>query len=321
VELVGYDVASSRPMPPIATNGAKMPSDLPPFRVSFERQRFIDLPITPVQNSIMPVVVIREGSLECIGTAFSVANFGAMLTAKHVITEAKECSENDRSLVAVLYVAEGIGHDVPDLLGGPLPITHACLSGATDLAVLQVQLPVLHGTPLHFPALRLSPGIPAVGTSIMTLGYNRFEVRGVSRSADRPAFELASHFSASAGKILQGYPRGRDSVVAPFPCFEVGGRFDAGMSGGPVISVSTGAVCGMVLTGFDKGEDTNDDTSFASLLAPAFDLSIVVIDESGREEALSVLELARRGFVPTDDSLTRVEFVDMGDGTRQLRYS
>jgi hypothetical protein len=74
VELVGYDVASSRPMPPIATNGAKMPSGLPPFRVSFERQRFIDLPITPVQNSIMPVVVIREDSLECIGTAFSVAN-------------------------------------------------------------------------------------------------------------------------------------------------------------------------------------------------------------------------------------------------------
>jgi hypothetical protein len=268
----------------------------------------------------MPVVVVRGDSFECIGTAFSIANFGAMLTAKHVIEEAKQRSENENTLIAVLYVAEGIGHQVPDLLGGPLPITHAYLSGSTDLAVLQVQLPLVDGKPLDFPALRLSPGVPTLGTSTMTLGYNRFEARSLSQGPERPAFELASHFSASAGKILQIYPRGRDSVMAPFPCFEVGGRFDAGMSGGPVVSASTGDVCGIVLTGFDKGKGTDNDTSFGSLLAPAFDLGVVITNQSGHEETLSVLELARREFVPTDDTLAHIEIVNKGDGTRQLRY-
>ena len=52
-------------------------------------------------------------------------------------------------------------------------------------------------------------------------------------------------FMSSVGVVREIHDWRRDKVNLPFPCYRVGARFDAGMSGGPVFD-EYGSLCGLV---------------------------------------------------------------------------
>jgi len=296
-----------------------MASDLPPLNVSFDGESFVSLPLNSVQSAVMPVVVVHGNWMIGVGTAFTVANAGIMLTAKHVLEAALEHrGDDDDTQISVLYITAGTGYEVPDLMGGPLPVTRAVMSGSADLALLQVALPLVDGKPIRFPALTLSPGFPSVGQRTMALGYSKINARDLKHSAEETAFEISQNFNATDGRISQLHPTRRDSHSMPFPCIETTARYDPGMSGGPVLMSTNGHVCAVVCSAFTTVPDEMGYTSHATLIAPAFDLETCGIDESGNEETVSLLELAQRGVVPVDETLDLLQIRTDQEGTRSL---
>jgi hypothetical protein len=268
------------------------------------------------QSAVMPLVVVGPERMTGVGTAFTISSVGLMLTARHVVEEALElCEECPGAYVAVLYVASGEGYDVPDLLGGPIPVSRGGVNKSIDIALLELTLPIIDGKPLKLPALKLSPGYPRVGEATMALGYNRLDASVTSAQTSDITVELKQRFVASRGVVTRVYGEGRDLAMIPWPCFETTGRTDPGMSGGPVLGASHGRVCGVVCSGLHADEEVF--TSWSSALAPALALSIS--NQITGRETESVLELARRGLVDVDASVELISLTRNADGTHTIQ--
>ncbi|MCH8208036.1 MAG: hypothetical protein IIA62_03115 [Nitrospinae bacterium] len=69
--------------------------------------------------------------------------------------------------------------------------------------------------------------------------------------------------TSSTGEIEEVLPNGNPSGRFNFPCFRVNARFDAGMSGGPVLD-RDGLVCG-IISGTYGNVDGNDISYVATL--------------------------------------------------------
>src|SRR5260370_18856351 len=101
------------------------------------------------------------------------------------------------------------------------------LSDVTDIVLLHLQPTSTdqeESSPIN---LLMQGGLPDVGSVIRAFGY------------PRTSTELGDHHLAfttdpttSSGIVTAVYPKGRDRVMLPFPCYEVNARFDAAMSGG-----------------------------------------------------------------------------------------
>ena len=63
--------------------------------------------------------------------------------------------------------------------------------------------------------------------------------------------------------VRRVHNKGRDRVMLPCPCFEIGARFRPGMSGGLVFD-KNGRICGIVSTGFEGAV-----SSYAVTLGPS----------------------------------------------------
>jgi hypothetical protein len=266
------------------------------------------MPVTTAQTAVMPVLVRTDDNIKCLGTAFTVSNLGVMITAWHVVKDANELRHPDEPLY-VHYVASGAGYDLgPEgEIADLLPITRVSYRPEFDLAVLQVLLGEVNGKPIRFPAHKISPACPPVGERVLTLGYSRFDShRSESDKSDQLAYEAQQNFSASGGEVTDVHPTGRDRVMLPFPSFETDCRYDGGMSGGPVIASSNGAVCGVVCSGIALSDDYEGHTSYASAIAPALALDVLVKTEEGEEKVVTLLEMARSGHLAADEWLSQV---------------
>ena len=291
-----------------------MPTDVPPFEASFDERDFLDLPLSELHSSVMPLFFFGPEATIGLGTAFTISSLGLMLTARHVIEDAIQLlEESPEGYVAVVYITSGEGREVPDLFGGRLRVSRVARSMTTDMALLELELPIIAGERLVLPALQLSPGYPTPG-EVMALGYNRLE-GGVTDKMTPGAIELQSRLKASRGTITQVHGEKRDTVMLPFPCFEMSVRTDPGMSGGPIIAASNGRVCGVVCTGLHADDEAF--TSWGSVLAPAFALSFS--EEDAGSDTESLLALARRGFLSVDSSVEGISLWQNADGTQTMQ--
>jgi S1-C subfamily serine protease len=289
--------------------------ELPPFEAQFDEHSFLELGLNELHSIVMPLFVIGPERWTGLGTAFTIANEGLMLTARHVIEEALQlCDETPGAYVAVVYVASGEGRDVPGLFGGPIPVRRVAISSGTDIAGLELAVPIIAGDRLVLPALRLSPGYPSVGETTMALGYNLLNATIATVETSNIAVDLEHRFVASQGTITQVHGEKRDIAMLSWPCFETTGRTDLGMSGGPVVGGSHGRVCGVVCSGLHAHEDVF--TSWASVLAPALGLSF---SEEVDTDSESLLELARRGLINVDASIDLISLSHNVDGTHTIR--
>jgi S1-C subfamily serine protease len=238
---------------------------------------------------VQPIIRLTQNgrSFEVIGTGFFVSH-GILATARHVIEVALrpdgQCdplfclhirSDGDAWKWNFRAVVEAVAHKESDV----------------GLCKLETGLHVTTGQQLPNPILRLSERSPAVGDRVFTYAYPDCVVQ---LNEDQVTAHLNPHYYA--GAIDEDFPKGRDSVILPWPCFQTSMHVHAGASGGPVFD-SSGAVFGINTSSFDS----QTDISYVSKVAPLFDLPIKdYLNEEGRARTATLRELANIGFARID---------------------
>lgn len=264
------------------------------------------------QTSIMPVVAFKEDEIRPLGTCFAISNHGLVMTARHVIDEALRltgCSENsliepDGWWIGCVYVAEPEpGDDVPDLVGGILTANKVHINVNLDIGIMHLNLPYRKANrPLHMPALRLSPGLPKMGTYCFAMGYHTMRCDAAIDAIH--THDLSQTYSCTRGKIRELYFPRRDSSFLSFPCFETTSRFDAGMSGAPILN-ECGGVIGVVCSSLETSADGH--ISYGSLIGPALFLQIDTSD--GRA---FLYDFVTAGSVSVDSSIEQINAIRSG---------
>ncbi len=179
-----------------------------------------------------------DGTLCLIGTGFFISDNGIFLTAKHVLMDVIDNEGNQTSPIALIQ-----------FLGGQYlirPILRCTSHEIADISV-GIAAPMIQnstGEPLKNKILRLTPTVSEAGSRVCTYAYpksvfNRAEIQ-----------ELHFFPEFFDGVTQDNYPKGRDSVLMPGPCFQTSLYIHGGASGGPVFDDS-GKVCGVNSTGFD----------------------------------------------------------------------
>lgn len=290
-----------------------MGSDLPSASgMQVDANAFVRLGLSSWNSVVVPVVVVTPTVIRCMGTAFNISPDGVWITAGHVIDWALDVvAETADSYVAVLWMGSGADEDVPDLLGGAIPLNFYCRDNRSDLAVLRTNL-LKNGEPYPWPHLRLTARMRKRATPIAGLGYTLFEIESDATVNDFRNVVVESHFHISTGHITENYPGGRDSSMLPSACFETSARFDAGMSGGPVLDTE-GAACGVIASGMKQDGGTGY-TSFASATPHIFMLELKDGDESMR-----VYEMVQRGFVQADSYFEKLALTEK-DGVINVSF-
>jgi hypothetical protein len=177
-----------------------VPPDIPPFHANFDEKNFLSMPMTSMQMGVMRVLCIQSGEMTCLGTAFTIANFGLLATARHVvIDQALELSRRGEGLLAVVYVAPRVDRSTAEFMSGTVPVTRAVLSGTADVALLQVQLPTIDDRQIRFPAFQMISAPPPIGEPVMALGYSRMEANTLHHTTHETSLELEQDFNASRG--------------------------------------------------------------------------------------------------------------------------
>ena len=205
-----------------------------------------------------------------------------LVTARHVLTTPPvlDHSENvdpdspaagtrvNRGLVAV-QVLPGLGCVVWEVVSA---IAHP----VSDLALLHVSSNPRRThpeAPLRPHAPVVNPFAPLVGEWIAAFGYRRGRARASRTDGDGLHIDLDDEFMWSVGIVREIHERGRDRVMLPFPCYRVGARFNAGMSGGPVFD-EYGSLCGLVCANVEGSHERGEPISYVTTLWPLFALMI-----------------------------------------------
>ena len=203
----------------------------------------------------------------------------------------------DRGLVAIQILPDGeiVIWDVVSAIAHP----------SSDLALLQTSSdprrshpdwPRRLGTP------RVNPFAPQVGERVAAFGYRRGHALASRNVAGGMHIDVDDEFISSVGVVREVHEWRRDRVMLSFPCYQVGARFDVGMSGGPVFD-EYGSLCGIVCTNVDGSHRPGEPISFVTTLWPLFTLIIDFDrgDSYDRGVRYPAIELARDGQVQVAD--------------------
>lgn len=294
----------------------------------------IDLGFNPIkvigsepQQVVMPVLHVQADRVSLLGSSFSISNSGYMMTAAHIFSDFfpnQLIHKNDTPVsdpnLYVLYVKNLDPDDnTKDLFGGLLPIKYIWLNDFTDIAYFWVQLPLMTDTkePLSLYSLKMTTSMPNMGENILGFGY--YEGSGVI--SDNPSIlnnkimEYGHQSASSTGKVVDVHFEKRDNVRLKFPCFQVDARFDAGMSGGPLMR-ENGMVCGVICS--STVEERNDEgyVSYGASIWPSLG-QIIELPQPDTDEKLKIhaLELANRKVFGFDETLGLISIKANGDGT------
>lgn len=249
-----------------------------PIHKPFERLE-ADAPISEVVLRL--VVGFHSDAPVVVGTATILCSH-LLITAKHVLTDSAVLAgsriADPTSPEAATRVDRGLS--AVQLLPGPeyvvWDVVSAIAHPVSDLALLHVssnpkRSHADNGLPPNAPEVNALG--PQVRERVAAFGYRRGQVRASRNTAGGLHIEISDEFMSSVGVVRQIHERGRDNVMLPFPCYQVGARFDAGMSGGPVFD-EYGSLCGLVCANVDGSHQTGEPISYVTTLWPLFALMI-----------------------------------------------
>ena len=263
-------------------------------------------PTTGISEVALRLVVnFYSDAPQVVGTATVVCGH-LLVTAKHVLRElcnvASSPSEPsvtfiDKHLVAV------------QLLPGPeyviWDVVEAIADPESDIALLRLTSNPAKSHdngPHQWHQPRINPFAPDVGERVVAFGYRLGRVVSSKNTDGGYHIDLKDESMASVGVVREIYEWRRDSVMLPFPCYQVSARFDGGMSGGPVFD-EYGSVCGIVCANLDGSHRDGEPISYVTTLWPLFRLIIDADrgDNYPRGIRYAVIELARGGQVKVSD--------------------
>lgn len=280
--------------------------------VDFSSGDFVSAPdFGPLTRSVMPLIHMQNGIARAVGTCFAISNDGLCLTACHVVDEALprplRCNvpntEADGWLYA-LYASDEPHDENPDqFVGGLLPAHKVHTIGSLDIAAVQLELPrnSKTGELLRMPASKIGLAPPLPQLKCIAFGYHTMEWSGAD-----PNFRVSHLFYCSQGAVEEIHIPRRDAVMAPFPCFRTSARYDAGMSGGPVIG-EDGLVRGVVCSSIQGLNSDDGYTSYVSLIGPSALIQVERLNEDGVVTRYFIGDLIERKIVPADLTGTRFE--------------
>lgn len=276
----------------------------------------------PIQKQVMPIMAKVYDQVFPVGTGFVITTSGLMMTAGHVLEAARskavprETDEGGKVPYVELYAMYASNDTHPeDSVGGMWPIDSFRRHRKLDVGVCRLKGATRRetGKSVRWPPLTLSPGIPVVGSRVWAYGY--FLMTGSGWLGDDGLETMNFHQSSAytQGKIIDVHPEYRDQAFLSFPCFRTNARFDPGMSGGPILN-EAGYVCGVVCSSSPPSEDGEDHLSYGSMIWPALMIGLENVslgDEPPKD--VTLLEMARGGYIATDDTLNQVHLVKYGD--------
>lgn len=244
-----------------------------------------------VRKAVVPLFWMESnGDLQGLGTAFVIDPWGGLMTADHVIADARlhglmRRDQNGDFRVnmpadAGLVVLHGYGlvfgtvglspaalRLVSRVWSPALPGSDplAALQGrpdyqAIDLAFLTTQTPSLSA--VRNLRLRSKPPQPRLGDVVIAIGYPRIET--FKGSQDEARTTISEGMKAAYGRVVQLHPHGRDRSN-PTPVFEIEANWPSGMSGGPVFN-SEGEVIGVVSRSIAPDTEDGLGTAWATWL-------------------------------------------------------
>lgn len=217
-----------------------------PKAPTFKRQP-ADTPISELALRIL--VEFEGGETHVIGTAVIIAGYLA-ITARHnfddIVKRFGAKKIDDKRFKVTKYAVR-----LYQITPGPnyvvWNVVSAWPSPESDIAILHL---ALHGrsapdAPIEWrvPHIRVVP--PPVSSAVVGFGYHSSKVTTTSNVEGGYHLELNDEPTATTGEVEEILPTGQPSGRFTFPCYRVCARFDAGMSGGPVIDDS-GMLCGII---------------------------------------------------------------------------
>jgi len=255
------------------------------------------------------------------GTAFVVGQ-GYAVTAYHVIEDliarfastraAIETHDLDFDLVTFLSLDKNTR-----VL--PMRVLRVWRAEPLDLALLALEVPSDWPDDYRWkvPSLSLLP--PRCGEGVVGFGFANCEL--IRREGELSIADL--HPRSATGRVIEIHHEIRDRARLPFPCFRTNARYDGGMSGGPVISLITGDVCGAICSSLPAITADEEHVSYASTLWP---LVGTIIDRdpmrlTGNSERVPVMQLFESKQLYTRD-IHRVRLVtdEAGRTQPQAKY-
>ena len=229
------------------------------------------------QRTITPLIIQSRQTIKGTGTAFSFGIPGLWATAQHVVSELSEHiqASDGRNLhrqgeidgrkirAGCVYAAESEGES-EDHLGGPLWAKYITQRDAFDVAALWTPLPRSDaGESLSIPVLVLDVSTPNVGDEVLAIGYPKQDWGEAAGTPGKPRYEVDQSYQMSHGRVeaVEYYHNANSRSMNRGPKLRCSAEFKPGMSGGPVINLKTGGVCGIVSSGmsgnqFHKGYST-----------------------------------------------------------------
>ena len=250
------------------------------------------------------IVERNDWQFEVVGTATLISGHLA-ITANHVLEHALRkygALQKDGKLIEI----DAFELKLWQVLPGPIYRTWKVFAAwpcATDVVILHLGLDrtSLPDQKIEWkqPRLRVLP--PPVGETVVAFGYRESHVR-VTEGDGQHHIELNDRPTTSIGKIREVYSSGRDSVMLPFPCFEIEARFDPGMSGGVVID-EAGAVCGLICASLQQSDVSASPISYVASLWPMLNTLISANRGDGYPKDVSypVIDLAIDGLICVTD--------------------
>lgn len=255
---------------------------------------------SPLQSTVMPVVSLQEGRLQCWGTAVCVGAAGWFLTARHVVDDFVEqyghMQDGSTGLFLLWETDERlIGRDPTDYLGAPLPVEYLHQHSQSDLVALTVGLPPQAPDRLRVATLALR--LPVEGEPIAVVGYSRMSLEGEVKPGARSSVEYERTLSIGAGRVLEVQPERFGLRLRGWPGFETDAPIRSGMSGGPVFD-QDGEVLGFASSSMAPAEAGQPWNSYVALCGPALELDVMCREHDDSEvEALTLAHLASEGAI------------------------
>ena len=242
-----------------------------PIDKPFERLE----PDAPISEMVLRLIVgFYSDAPVVLGTATILCRH-LLVTARHVLT--------DRAV---------------------LPSAHSVDPGS-DLALLHVSANPRRSnleSPLRRNAPVVNPFAPPLGDPVAAFGYRRSSAQASKNSDGELNIVINDEFMSSGGVVREIHEWRRDRVMLPFPCYRVGARFDAGMSGGPVFD-EYGSLCGLVCANVDRSHERGEPISYVTTLWPLFTFLVDGdrCDNYPRGVRYPAIELARDGQIHVSD--------------------
>jgi hypothetical protein len=238
---------------------------------------------SPISEFALRVVVECPGwNLYVVGTATLICAHLA-ITARHVLDHAVRTFGS--KVLGRKVEIERFELKLYQILPGPVYRLWRVVTAwtcDTDIAVLHLELDrtTLPDEKIVWkqPLLRVFP--PAIGQKVVAFGYRESKICVTEDSSGIHHIQLDDRPTTSIGTVRQVYPSRRDTVMLPFPCFEIEARFDPGMSGGMVID-ETGRLCGLICASLQHDDATDPPISYVASLWPMLK-TIISVDRGDR---------------------------------------